>query len=99
MLKIRLARIGRNKKPFFRIVLTDHEKPSKSGYKEILGWFDPVKHIIEVDVAAVKEQIAKGTQLSERMGRLMFQQTKDPLFEKFFERREIKREKKNTEKA
>jgi len=36
MLKIRLARHGRKKAPFYRIVLTEHTKPAQSGYKLVL---------------------------------------------------------------
>jgi ribosomal protein S16 len=36
MLKIRLARHGRKKAPFYRIVLTEHTKPAQSGYQTVL---------------------------------------------------------------
>ena len=42
MLKIRLARAGKRNSPFFRVVLTEHTAPSKSGYKEVLGFFNPI---------------------------------------------------------
>ena len=59
MLKIRLARHGRKKLPFFRVVLTEHTKSPQGGYKLILGWFDPIKHITEINVDAIKEWIGK----------------------------------------
>ena len=59
MLKIRLARGGKHKAPFYRVVLTEHTKPVKSGYKLVLGWFDPLKHTSKIDADAVKEWIAK----------------------------------------
>jgi small subunit ribosomal protein S16 len=88
MLSIRLSRHGRKKLPFYRVVLTEHTKPAKSGYKEVLGRYDPMKHALEVDVAVVKSWIAKGAQLSERVAKLMFQQTKEALFQQFFVHRE-----------
>ena len=84
MLSIRLSRHGRTKLPFYRVVLTEHTKPAKSGYKAVLGWFDPMKHVLEVDVALVKEWVAKGAQISERVAKLLYAQTKDALFQKFY---------------
>ncbi|MCK5493504.1 MAG: 30S ribosomal protein S16 [Candidatus Omnitrophica bacterium] len=59
MVKIRLRRIGTKKRPFYRIVLTEHAKPADSGYKEVLGRFDPLQHTMEVDVDTVKSWISK----------------------------------------
>ena len=84
MLAIRLSRHGRKKLPFYRVVLTEHTKPVKAGYKAVLGRYDPMKHVLEVDVALVKEWISKGAKLSERIAKLLFQQTKDDFFQKCF---------------
>lgn len=59
MLAIRLSRHGRKKLPFYRVVLTEHTKPVKVGYKEILGSYDPMKHILEVNVDVIKSWISK----------------------------------------
>ena len=59
MLTIRLSRHGRKKIPFYRIVLTEHTKPVKTGYKDVLGWYDPMKHALEVDIQRIKERISK----------------------------------------
>jgi len=84
MLSIRLSRQGRKGKPFFRVVLTEHTKPVKSSFKEVFGWFDPLAHKLEVDVEIIKSRIAKGAQLSERVAKLLHDQTKDAIFKKFF---------------
>jgi small subunit ribosomal protein S16 len=49
MLKIRLKRIGRKKKPFYKIVLM--ENLSRRDGKAILelGYYDPIKKLIHVD--------------------------------------------------
>lgn len=39
--KIRMRRMGNNKKPFFRIVATDERSPQSGRYLENLGWYDP----------------------------------------------------------
>lgn len=41
MTVIRLARMGRKKRPFYRIVVTDSRKRRDSGWKELLGTYDP----------------------------------------------------------
>ena len=41
MLKIRLARKGAKKRPFYDVVVTDSRKPRDSGYVERLGFYDP----------------------------------------------------------
>jgi small subunit ribosomal protein S16 len=87
MLKIRLSRQGRKGRPFYRVVLTEHTKPVKSSFKEVLGWFDPLAHKMEVNVDMVKSWISKWAQLSERIAKLLFAETKDPLFQKFYTER------------
>ena len=87
MLKIRLSRQGRKGRPFYRVVLTEHTKPAKSGFADVLGWFDPIAHKAEINVELVKEWVAKGAQLSERVAKLLFAQTNDNLFKKFYAER------------
>jgi len=81
---IRLARTGQKNLPFFRIVLTDHKKPVKSGYKEVLGRYNPIKHELQVDADVVKTYIQQWVQLSDRVAKLIYARTKDALFQKFF---------------
>jgi ribosomal protein S16 len=51
---------------------------------EVFGWFDPLAHKMEVNVEQIKSWIAKGAQLSERVAKLLFNETKDDLFKKFY---------------
>lgn len=81
---IRLTRTGQKNLPFFRIVLTDHKKPVKSGYKEVLGRFNPVRHEFQLDPEQLKQYIANGVQLSDRVAKLAFSRTQDEVFKKFF---------------
>lgn len=98
MLTIRLSRQGRTKRPFYRIVLTEHTKPVKFGYKEILGHYDPLAHKLEVNVEQVKSWIAKWAQPSERVAKLILNETKDAFFEKYFVKRERNWKTKNEDK-
>jgi len=88
MLKIRLSRHGRKKRPFYRIVLTEHTKSIKSGYQEVLGWFDPMAHKYEADLDLIKSWIEKGAQPSERVAKILYNGTKDEFFKKFIVIRE-----------
>jgi small subunit ribosomal protein S16 len=72
MLKIRLARAGKKNSPFFRLVLTEHTAAAKHGYKEILGFFNPLTKEFKVnDLDKVKKYISTGAQFSDRVVKLM----------------------------
>lgn len=83
MLRIRLARGGKHKTPFYRIVLTEHTKPVKSGYSDVLGWFDPLHHTMNLDIEKAKKWIAQGAQPSSRVAKLAYEHSKDEAFKPF----------------
>lgn len=57
--------MGRKNIPVFRIVLTESQNSAKSGrYLEVLGTYDPVHNIKEIDAEKVKDWMKKGAQLS-----------------------------------
>jgi small subunit ribosomal protein S16 len=41
--KIRLRRLGRNNRPFYRVVATDSRSGTQGRVIEIIGWYDPKK--------------------------------------------------------
>ena len=43
MLMIRLARIGKKKRPFYRVVVTEKTRPRNGRFVEIVGTYDPLK--------------------------------------------------------
>jgi len=88
MLVIRLSRHGRKNLAVYRVVLSEHTKPVKCWYKEVLWSYDPVKHILKVDVDSIVSWIAKWAQPSERLAKLLLKETKNELFNKFIEHRE-----------
>lgn len=53
--KMRLVRVGGNKKPFYRIVAIDERKPRNSEYLEKIGYYDPTKDPI---VCEINEELA-----------------------------------------
>ncbi|MBW2606307.1 MAG: 30S ribosomal protein S16 [Deltaproteobacteria bacterium] len=46
--KIRLARHGAKKRPFYRIVVADNESPRDGKYLENVGTYNPLKEPVEV---------------------------------------------------
>lgn len=66
MLKIRLQRVGRVNVPTFRVVLTDSKNSTKSGKAlEVLGTYDPVNNVKEVNGDRVKHWMGHGAKLSD----------------------------------
>lgn len=70
--KIRLARVGRKKKPSFRVVVTDSRAPRDSGYKEVIGTYDPLTDpsTIAVDKERARYWLSRGAQPSEAVQRI-----------------------------
>ena len=60
--RIRLARHGAKKKPFYRIVVADGESPRDGKFLEKLGTYDPLKDPAEVTLNPdrIKYWIDKG---------------------------------------
>lgn len=71
--KIRLARYGAKKKPFYRIVATDSRSPRDGRFIEILGTYNPLN---DPPAVAVKEDrilhwLDKGAQPSDTVKSLL----------------------------
>ncbi len=65
--RIRLARMGAKKNPFYRLVAADSEAPRDGKFLEILGFYDPMKDPahIKVDEDKVNRWLDKGALVSE----------------------------------
>lgn len=72
MLKIRLKRTGRKTKPFYRIVLM--ENLSRRDGKSIaeIGFYDPIKKIINVDKVILHKYINNGAYPTDTMRHLIY---------------------------
>ena len=81
MVKIRLARGGAKKKPFYSIVATDSRKRRDSGYIVRIGYFNPVARGQEVRLTIEEDRLdywtSKGAQISDRVKQLV-KEFKDP---------------------
>jgi len=98
MLVIRLSRHGRKNLATYRVVLSEHTKPVKFGYKEVLWSYDPIQHVLKVDVESILSWIKKWAKPSERLAKLLLKETKNELFNKYIEHRERKGVTKKEEK-
>ena len=67
MLAIRLARTGKKKKPFYRIVVTEKTRPRNGRFVEIVGTYDPLREPAEIRLKQerVKYWLGVGAQPSE----------------------------------
>lgn len=65
MLKIRLKRQGRKKRPFYRIVLTDSRNRRDGKPLEELGFYNPIDKKLRLDKARAEDWITKGAQVSD----------------------------------
>jgi small subunit ribosomal protein S16 len=71
--KIRLRRMGSNKKPFFRVVVTDMRRPNAGRFIEALGWYDPKKKGVnyELRVDRIEYWRSKGAVVSDTVNSLL----------------------------
>jgi len=74
--KIRLRRMGSNKQPFFRVVVTDMRCPNSGRFLETIGWYDPKKKGVNytLQTERLEHWIGRGAQLSDTVRSLMRKQ-------------------------
>jgi len=73
MVKIRLTRTGRKNFPSYRIVAIEHAKKRDGENIEILGYYNPSKTPVEleIDKGKVEEWVKKGAQVSDTVKELI----------------------------
>lgn len=64
MLIIRLARYGKKKMPFYKIVVINKKKARNGEFIEKIGTFNPIKNIINIDMEKINYWKKVGAQLS-----------------------------------
>lgn len=71
--RIRLMRMGKKKKPSYRVVVTDGRKPRDGRYIEQIGRYDPLAEpsLIEMSNDRAVDWLTKGAQPSDRVRKLM----------------------------
>lgn len=76
MLKIRLARGGAKKRPYYSIVVADSHSPRDGRFIEKLGTYDPLlakdnENRVKIDVERAQYWIGQGAQATDRVARFL----------------------------
>lgn len=71
MLTIRFLRSGRRNSAFFRVVLTDKSKPAKSGFKKVLGWYNPHTKETSLNKEEILRYVENGAIPSNSVAKLL----------------------------
>jgi small subunit ribosomal protein S16 len=75
-LKLRLARHGAKKRPYYRIVAADSRAPRDGRFIDIVGRYNPMlpkdsEDRVQLDIEKCKDWISKGAQPTERVARFL----------------------------
>jgi small subunit ribosomal protein S16 len=73
MVKIRLARHGAKKHPFYRIVVANSESPRDGRYIDQVGTYDPAKPEIKFQAEKLQKWRSKGAQPTQTVAQLIRQ--------------------------
>ena len=75
MVKIRLARHGAKKRPYYRVVVADSRCPRDGKFIDEVGRYNPCvhPHMIELDQEKIDKWVANGAQLPDTVERLLKQ--------------------------
>ena len=74
MLKIRLARVGKKKRPTYRFIISEAARDPYGRALEILGHYNPFSKVIEVNKERILYWISKGAQASPTVHNLLVDQ-------------------------
>ena len=75
-LKLRLARHGAKKRPYYRVVVADSRAPRDGRFIDIVGKYNPMlpkdsEERVTLDVEKCKEWLGKGARPTERVARFL----------------------------
>ncbi|MDR3135261.1 MAG: 30S ribosomal protein S16 [Deltaproteobacteria bacterium] len=76
-LKVRLARLGAKKKPYYRLVVADSTAKRDGRFLDIVGFYDPNKKpaYVEIKQELLDSWIAKGARPTETVASLVKSKT------------------------
>ena len=71
--RIRLTRMGRKKKPFYRIIVANNESPRDGKFLDILGTYDPLQDpvVVDLDTEKLNDWLGKGAEPSDTVRSLI----------------------------
>ena len=75
MVRIRLARGGTKKRPYYRVVVADQRSKRDGRYLEHIGFYNPMvtENRFEIDTERAKHWISSGAKPTDRVRKLMKQ--------------------------
>ncbi|MCB9493164.1 MAG: 30S ribosomal protein S16 [Epsilonproteobacteria bacterium] len=69
---IRLSRLGRKNRPYWRIVAMDSRKKRDGAFLDNLGTYDPIKHeIVQLNTEGIQKWVSNGAQCSQTVAKLL----------------------------
>ena len=69
---VRLSRVGKTNRPYWRIVVVDSRKKRDGAFLENLGTYDPICHsIIRLDQDRIYDWVSKGAICSDAVKKLL----------------------------
>lgn len=73
MVKIRLARFGNKRRPYYHVVVTDSENPRDGRFLEQVGTYDPARPITDakLDLSRIEHWLSVGAQASVRLNKVV----------------------------
>jgi small subunit ribosomal protein S16 len=73
VLTIRLARIGKKKHPYYRVVVTEKTRPRNGRFVEVVGTYDPLKKpaAVQINNDRVQYWLGRGAQPSDTVRSLI----------------------------
>lgn len=71
MLTIRLARFGKKKQPFYRLVVNEKKHPPKGNVVEYLGIYNPKTKELKYDKERVQYWLDQGVMFSRTIGMIL----------------------------
>ena len=71
--KIRLARHGSHKRPYYRVVVADSRSPRDGRFIEEVGRYNPLTNpkVIDLDLEKIADWQSKGAQLTDSVAALV----------------------------
>ena len=104
MVKIRLARSGAKKRPFFHITVADSRRARDGKFIERVGFYNPIargKEVrLEINLDRIDYWVSQGAEVSDRVSNLLKQNSESPeQTEARIANKEKKREAKRVRKA
>lgn len=81
MVKIRLARHGAKKHPFYRIVVADSRAPRDGSFIDQVGYYDPTKNpsVVQLKRDKVAKWLKNGAQPTETVTQLIKKAGPEPV--------------------